>query len=210
MVKKSKPVKKAAPKKAVAKKAPVKKVVAKKTTQTVVRTIKKLVKKAPQKKVVAKKTAVKKPIAKKPITKKTITKKSVAKKTVVKKAISKKPAVKAINKKAAPVKAVPVKVVVVKSSPPPGSKVAARNNAAPVIQLPDATVEKAANTGNEQMMVPGDGLNGAPLLTNDPVTTFDQNTFNRATAKGDPQSNMRLSSVSKGPKKPAGKKPLWR
>ncbi len=59
------------------------------------------------------------------------------------------------------------------------------------------------------MIVPGNGLNEAPVTTKDPVKTFDQNVFNQATTKGDPHSNRNLSSKPKNAIKPSGKKPLW-
>jgi hypothetical protein len=59
-------------------------------------------------------------------------------------------------------------------------------------------------------MVPGDGLNDAPAITENPATLFDKNVFNKAMAKGDPHSNMQFSSKPKNTIKPSGKKPMWR
>lgn len=197
MAKKTKPVKKATTKKVahnarqVAKKAPVKKAV---------------VKKASPKKVVAKPAS---PKGRKAIVKKVV-KKAAPKKVAAKKAVVKKPlAKKAIAiKKLVPVKPAPAKVAVKKAVV---KKIVVKKKAAPVVSpilLPDATVENAANI-NTQMMVPGDGLNEAPVKTEDPVKIFDKNVFNKATAKGDPHSNMHFSSKPKNAIKPSGKKPLW-
>jgi hypothetical protein len=93
----------------------------------------------------------------------------------------------------------PVKKAVVKKIPAPVPS---------VILIPDGIVEDTANV-NKQMMVPGDGLNEAPVNTEDPVKTFDKNVFNQATSKGDPHSNRQFSSKPKNAIKPSGKKPLW-
>jgi hypothetical protein len=55
---------------------------------------------------------------------------------------------------------------------------------------------------------PGQQANAAKA-TEDPLTAFDKHVFEKATAKGDPQSKLRLSSVNKSSIKPSGKKPLW-
>ncbi len=175
-----------------------------------------MVKKAPAKKVVVKKTAVKKSTAKKPavkavapVKKKVVAKKAAAKKTVKKAAVN-KPVIKK-----APVKKPVIKKVITVKTPvrvkPTARKVIAKKQMAPIeapIQLPDATVENAANI-NKPMMSPGDGLNAAPLITEGPVKTFDKNVFNKVTAKGDPHGNRHFSSKPKNTIKPSGKKPLW-
>ena len=199
-VPKKKVVKKVAPKKAAAKKKTVKKAVKKVVAKKAAAKKKAPAKRSSPKKAVAKKVSVKKPVAKK----------AVAKKVVVKKALSKKVA----KKKAAPQKIVPAKVVTkkpvaqVKMIFPEVLPVTATTP--PVSVLPDDLVGKAANVETDvtKLMVPGS--NDAPLITEDPVTAFDKNVFNKATAKGDPHSNMQFSSKPKNAVKPSGKKPLWR
>lgn len=208
MAKKTKPVKKATTKKVahnarqVAKKAPVKKAVVKKASpkKVVAKPASPKGRKAIVKKAV-KKAAPKKVAAKKP----THSALRVAKKAVVKKPVAKKTIA---IKKLVPVKTAPAKVAIKKAV---AKKIVVKKKAAPVVSpilLPDATVENAANI-NTQMMVPGDGLNEAPVKTEDPVKIFDKNVFNKATAKGDPHSNMHFSSKPKNAIKPSGKKPLW-
>ncbi len=225
-----KTVKKAASKKPAAKR-PVKKAVKKITTK---KPVKKTVKKAAPKRSFAKKT-VKKATSKKPAAKKPV--KKIVKKSAPKRYSAKKPVKKSV-KKVAPVIAVQRTKRVVKITSPEKNipvKVAAKplsaagNKQAAPVQLtipelipvvlpaipalisPDDVVGKAANieTNRQQMMVPGDGLNAAPVAEN-PATVFDRNVFNKATAKGDPHSGMQISSVPKGAKKPSAKKPLWR
>ena len=199
MAKKIKPVKSASPK---GKKAAPKKAVTKSASSKGKKPIaKKVVKKAAVKKAVTKPAAknVKK-AAVKPVSSKG--KKAAPKKVIAKKAITNK-----IVKKA-PVKKVAVKRVVKPAQP---AKVVAKKKAAPVswpVQLPDATVENAANS-NQQMLIPDNGLQEAPEKTVDPVTSFDKNVFNKATSKGDPHSNRHFSSKPKNTIKPSGKKPLW-
>ena len=201
MAKKSKVVKKvlakkAAPKKAIAKKAVAKKAVAKKP----------VTKKAPVKKV-----APKKVVAKKPPVKKAAPKKAAPKKAAVKKVTPKKIAPpKRVIAKQAPVKAVtkPAQPVVSKKAVAKPVAKPAVVSLTPASELSEELVEKAANT-SKQMMIPGDGLNEAPPVTEDPVQAFDKNTFNKATAKGDPHSKLHLSSKPKNAIKPSGKKPLW-
>lgn len=203
MVKKSKSAKKAAPKKAVAKKVSVKKAAQKKVTAK-----KSTVKKSSHKKTIAKKPATKKAARKKVAAKRPAAKRTPVKKVTPKKVAPKKPAIKkppvrkvVAKKKAAPVKATRPTAIPEAASLPPAT------------ELSEELVEKAANineTGQPQMMVPGDSLNTTPAKNEDPVTIFDKNVFNKATAKGDPHSNMHLSSVRKGSVKPSGKKPLWR
>ena len=153
-------------------------------------------------------------------------KKTVSKKAVTKPAAKnvKKAAVKPVSskgKKAAPKKVVAKKTItkkIVKASvkkvavkKPVAKKVIANKEAAPVswpVQLPDATVENAANS-NQQMMIPGDELHEASVKNEDPLKTFDKNVFNKATSKGDPHSNRHFSSKPKNTIKPSGKKPLW-
>ncbi len=184
---KKKAVKKAAPKKVVTKKSAAKKTV---------------------KKAVPKKAPVKKPAVKKPVAKKIATKKIVTKKPTVKKASP----VKAVAKKKAVIKVVTAKAVVtkkpsaVKTTKPTHMPEAA--SLPPTTELSEELVEKAANTNREQMMVPGDGLNDSPPVTESQVTGFDKNVFNKAMAKGDPHSNMQFSSKPKNAVKSSGKKPL--
>lgn len=191
MAKKSNPVKPASPKrkKAAPKKAAPKKAVTKPASPKGRKPIeKKVVKKAAVKKV---KKAPVKPVSSKG-------KKAAPIKVVAKKSITKK----IVNK--ASVKKVAVKKPVAK-------KVIAKKKTAPVlwpVQLPDATVENAANS-NQQMLIPDNGLQEAPKKTEDPVKTFDKNVFNKATSKGDPHSNRHFSSKPKNTIKPSGKKPLW-
>jgi colicin import membrane protein len=219
--------KKATPKKSPAKKSAVKKV-AKKTAVK-----KKALKKAVAKKLVPKKRLVKKSAAKKPVAKKTPVKKvAVPEKTRA----GKKPlAKKAIIKKITPAKKITaVKKAIVKQMPPvkkASPKVAA---AEPVHEqlalfteqlpaahidiplpsitaLPEDLVSKAANiktTVPAAEKTPGQQANAAKA-TEDPLTAFDKHVFEKATAKGDPQSKLRLSSVNKSSIKPSGKKPLW-
>ena len=203
MAKKSKPAKKAAPKKVVAKKPSVKKAAPKKVAT---------------KKSIVKKAAPKKAVAKKAISKKITAKKAAVKKSPAKRVAAKKPApAKPVIKKTAAIKVVPAKVVAKKQAAPAKiNRPTAIPEAAsipPATELSEELVEKAANineTGQPQMMEPGDSLNTAPAKTEDPVTIFDKSVFNKATAKGDPHSNMHLSPVRKGSVKPSGKKPLWR
>ena len=101
--------------------------------------------------------------------------------------------------------------VAVKPALPAVKKVVTKKKPAPVasvILIPDGLVKDTANI-NKQIMVPGDGLNEAPVTTEDPVKTFDQNVFNKATAKGVLHSNGQFSSKPKNAIKPSGKKPLW-
>ncbi len=208
MAKKSKSAKKATPKKVVAKKVSVKKATPKKST----------VKKSAHKKTVTKKPAIKKAAPKKVAAKKTPAKKVAPKKVSPKKpAIKKPPVKKVVAKKTAAIKVVPAKVVAKKKAAPAkiNRPTAIREAASlpPATELSEELIEKAANineTGQPQMMVPGDSFNTTPVKTEDPVTIFDRNVFNKATTKGDPHSNMHLSSVRKGSLKPSGKKPLWR
>ncbi|MFZ1369297.1 MAG: hypothetical protein WAR78_02880 [Ferruginibacter sp.] len=221
MAKKNKPAKKAAPKKVVAKK-PAKKIVKKAAPK---KSVKKIVKKAAPKKSVkkiVKKAAPKRSVKK--IVKKAAPKKSIkktinkiahtalrsAKKQVVKKAVIKVVPPKAAVKPASPIRR---KVTVpVQKTIPTVIPVATPIPTIPVIPSPDDLGGKAANieTDRHQMMVPGDGLDEAPLVTENPSTLFDRNAFNKATAKGDPHSNMQISSARKGSKQHSGKKPLWR
>ena len=176
MAKKSKPVKKVTPAKGATKKVTPKKVAAKKSTA----------KKSLVKKVAANK-AVSKPAS--PAGKKPVAKKAVAKKPLVKKAVSKKSPVKKVStaNKTAPKR---------KAVKPPST----------AIQLPDATVEKAANI-NTGMVLPGEGQQG---LEKDPITAFDQHVFNKVTTKGEPHISMEHNSKPKNTIRPSGKKPLWR
>ena len=200
MAKKSKVVKKVLAKKAAPKKA------------IATKTVKKAVAKKPvAKKVPAKKVAPKKVVAKKPPVKKEAPKKEAPKKAAVKKVTPKKIAhpTRVIAKQA------PVKAITKPAQPAVSKRVASKAVAKPAVvsltpasELSEELVEKAANT-SKQMMVPGDGLNEAPTVTEDPVQAFDKNTFNKATAKGDPHSKLHLSSKPKNAIKPSGKKPLW-
>ena len=172
-----------------------------------------------------KKAVVKKQIVKKAAAKKATPKKVIAKKAIVKKAVAKKASPKkVVAKKKAVIKAVPAKVVVKPASPAPRKETPPVQLTIPavipaeiplptaVLPAPDDLVGKADNieTDRPQMMVPGDGLDEAPAVTENPSMAFDRNVFNKATAKGDPHSSMQISSVPKGSKKPSGKKPLWR
>ncbi len=194
MAKKNKPAKKAAPKKVAAKK-PAKKIVKKAAPK---KSVKKIVKKA----------APKKPV-KKTIKKIAHSALRSAKKPVVKKAVIKVVPPKAV-KPASPIRR---KVTVpVQKTIPTVIPVDTPLPTVPVIPSPDDLVGKAANIESDrhQMMVPGDGLDEAPLVTENPSTLFDRNAFNKATAKGDPHSNMQISSARKGSRQHSGKKPLWR
>lgn len=228
-------VKKSTPKKQV--KKTVKKAASKKPAAK--KPVKKNLKKAAPKRSSAKKPvkkAVKKAASKKPVSKKPV--KKIVKKAVPKRSSAKKPVKKSVKKiahaktvqrtiqvikKTSPKKIIPVNVAA-KPVSPAGNKqvapvqltipefipVASTLPAIPAVFSPDDVVGKAANIEtNRQMMVPGDGLNAAPVAEN-PVTLFDRNVFNKATAKGDPHSGMQISSVPKGAKKPSAKKPLWR
>ena len=180
-----------------------------------------LAKKVAPKKAIAKKAVAKKPVAKKAVAKKPVAKKAPVKKVAPKKAAPKKAAVKNVTSKkiASPKKIIakqpPVKTVTKPAQPVVSKKAVAKPVAKPAVvsltpasELSEELVEKAANT-SKQMMVPGDGLNEAPTVTEDPVQAFDKNTFNKATAKGDPHSKLHLSSKPKNAIKPSGKKPLW-
>ncbi len=80
-----------------------------------------------------------------------------------------------------------------------------------ITALPEDLVSKAANiktvlpvtaaTGNKE-------TNALPAIE-DPLTAFDKHVFEKAAARGNPQSKPRLSSVNKSAIKPSGKKPLW-
>jgi hypothetical protein len=217
-------VKKAGNKKAAAKKTAVKKAGIKKATgkKTVVK------KKAP-KKAVAKKAAPKKPVAKKAVAKKPVSNKKI---TAVKKATGKKAGVKkiAVVKKiaAAPQKITAGKKPAVKKAVPEVAPVApvpeqlalfteplpAAHIDIPlpsITALPEDLVSKAANikTALPVTATTGNKETNAAKATEHPLTAFDKHVFEKATAKGDPQSKLRLSSVNKSTIKPSGKKPLW-
>ncbi len=170
--------KKAVPVKAVAKKTVTKK------------------KQAPAK-VGAKKPQVKKVAAKKTvIKKKKAPAKAVAKKIIAKKAVPKK---QIIKKKATPAKATKPKATKPKATKP--KAIPAKTIAPPTTIQSEETLEKATHineTGRQQMMVTGDGLD-ASVKTEDPVTTFDKHMFQKATAKGDPHSKIHLASAGKNP-----------
>jgi len=194
-------VKKANPKKAAAKKGPAKKAVAKPAARKG--------KKAASKKVAVKKAAPKKAVAKKAVVKKTVSKKVTVKKAAAKKLpIKKVAAAKVAAKPTLPV--VKKKTVLVKRPKPAIIPVPAAVSLPPVEEQSEDLVGKAANldAGNG-VMIPGNGPNDAPLLTEDPIKTFDKNVFNKATKKGNPHSNLQFSSKPKNAVKPSGKKPLW-
>jgi Histone H1-like nucleoprotein HC2 len=208
--------KKATPKKSLAKKSAVKKV-AKKTA----------VKKKAPKKAVAKKAASKKSLVKKSAAKRiAAVKKPLAKKAIIKKitpaqkiTAAKKPAVKkAIVKQMPPLKKATPKVAVAE---PVHEQLTLFTEQLPaahidiplpsITALPEDLVSKAANiktTVPVAEKTPGQQANAAKA-TEDPLTAFDKHVFEKATAKGDPQSKLRLSSVNKSSIKPSGKKPLW-
>lgn len=217
MAKKSKAAKKNVAKKSTVKKGVTKKSIVKKATPKKAVAKKKIVKKAAPKKAVVKKAIVKKAVPKKVSTKKPAIKKPVAKKAIVKKAASKKP----VAKKTAVIKVVPAKAIARPASPAAKKKTTPLKTKKP-IEIPDTAslppaselseelVEKAANiNGSKPMVVPGGGLNEAAPVTTDPVQAFDKNVFNKATAKGDPHSNLQFSSKPKNSIRPSGKKPLW-
>ena len=218
MAKKIKPAKKAVAKKTAPQKAVVKKATAKKSTVKKPAPKKAVSKKTTTKKTAPKKAVVKKTGVRKAVSKKTATRKAVVKKSPAKKIAAKKPApAKIVIKKTAAIKVVPAKVVAKKKAAPAKiNRPTAIPEAAsipPASELSEELVEKTANINDNnrpQMMVPADGLNTALVKTENPVTLFDKNVFNKATAKGDRHSNMHLSSVRKGSVKPSGKKPLWR
>lgn len=199
--KKKATVKKAIPKKAAAKKPAAKKVVAKPAARK-------------GKKAVPKKVAVKKSAPKKSAAKKATVKKVVTKKVTVKKAAAKKPPVKKVA--AAKVAAKPVspvvkkKTVLVKRPRALVIPIPAAVSLPPVEEQSEDLVGKAANldAGNG-LMLPGSGSTDALRVTEDPIKTFDKNVFNKATAKGNPHSNLQFSSKPKNAVKPSGKKPLW-
>ena len=179
-----------------------------------------LAKKVAPKKAIAKKAVAKKPVAKKAVAKKPVAKKAPVKKVAPKKAAPKKAAVKNVTSKkiASPKKIIakqpPVKTVTKPAQPAVSKKAVAKPVAkpaavsvTPLSELSEELVEKAANTNIGKPMAPGDGVNTP--ATEDPVQAFDKNTFNKATAKGDPHSKLHLSSKPKNAIKPSGKKPLW-
>jgi hypothetical protein len=231
---KKRTVKKSVSKKVTTKKSLVKKAAAKKTTVKKKATKKGVAKKTAPKKAIAKKVAAKKVVA---VPKKIKTsKKPVAQKTPAKKAAAKKAIVKKIApvKKITPIKKAPVKKAIVKQMPP-AKKITPKVAAAkPTLEqltlfedqlpaahidiplpsitaLPNDLVSKAANTKTTVPVaekIPGQPAN-AVKANEDPLTAFDKHVFEKATAKGDPQSKLRLSSVNKSSIKPSGKKPLW-
>ena len=81
----------------------------------------------------------------------------------------------------------------------------------PEVQLPDATVEKAANinNSNNDQKLPGDGMEEKAAKIEEPVKTFDKHVFNQASSKGDTHSNMQRSSKPKNSIRPSSKNPLW-
>jgi Histone H1-like nucleoprotein HC2 len=231
---KKSPAKKATVKKGAAKKIVVKKAAGKKTASKKKISKKTVVKKAAPKKPLAKKATAKKiGVAKKTVAKKTPVKKAAVpekigagKKPVVKKAIVKKiaPAQKnTIVKKAIVKKMPPIKKVVPKvaAAEPVHEQLALFTEQSPaahidiplpsITALPEDLVSKAANiktTLPSAEKTQSQQANAAKA-TEDPLTAFDKHVFEKATAKGDPQSKLRLSSVNKSSIKPSGKKPLW-
>lgn len=228
MAKKSKPAKKAAPKKTVKKavaksaspkrkKAGVKKAMPGKPAAKKAAVRKALAKPAARKgakKASPKKVAVKKAAAKKVIAKKAVVKKAVSKKVIVKKAAAKKPAVKkaaaaklAVKPVLPVVKKKPVLVKKIKPAPIPAAV-----PLPPVEERSEELAVKAANIDADsiQVILPGKGLHEGLPSTDDTIKTFDRNLFSKATTTGVPHSNLQYSSKPKNAVKPSGKKPLWR
>lgn len=168
-----------------------KKAVAKKSTP-----VKKVAKKAAPKKAV-KKAAPAKKIAKKAMPEKEALKKAVTKKTAPKKPVATKKVTTPVIKKATPKAKVSAKAKPVSAA-----------STAPMAELSEELVEKAANTGDNKPML--EQTQTAPQPEQDPVQAFDKHAFNKATTKVDPHSKLHLSSKPKNAIKPSGKKLLWR
>ncbi|MBK8608475.1 MAG: hypothetical protein IPL84_00560 [Chitinophagaceae bacterium] len=120
--------------------------------------------------------------------KKAIPKKAATKKPLVKKTVSKKP----LSKK-----------TTVPKAPVAGTVAAGQW---------DDVLAKTANvttTNAPEVAMPGGEANEPGSVT-DPIRAFDKHAAEKAMAKGNPQSGIKLSSTGKGSIKPAGKKPLWR
>ncbi|HEX2684923.1 MAG TPA: DUF6496 domain-containing protein [Ferruginibacter sp.] len=186
-------------------KVPTKKAAAKKSTTK---------KAAPKKKAASKRSAPKKAAAKK---------RAPAKKSPVKKAAPKK---KAASKKSAPKKAAS-KRSATRSKPAAAGSAGSKNRPAPTKMKPADTTEKeqlppktelseemheeGVREENEEQSMMQSGQ-GAEILEKkeDPIMAFDMHMAQKATAKGDRNNKLRVSSTGQRPIRPSGKKPLWR